>query len=724
MGFFLTLLLWTGLFAVSKVIQPRPPRRRPEDARALTLDEVGLTATEGRSIPVVMGTRLVRSVNLVWYGNLSTTAIVQSGVTTGYKYYLGAHYGVCMGPATRIVELRFNEKPVGTGITAANQGIVFAASGSAPWKTATVLPEHYTNAELARAMESAIKLAEPGDWRVGYGYTIEAGVNDELRYMVTGAFTTSGLEMVAKLKPGDYATGSAFATEIARALNEVEATRNDPDLDGIGSFDDGIIGTFTCIYTGSFTFRIDINDSLVTRPVGYTTWKVKPSTGLFMLGFRHSQTFETYVGPGGVLESGYATKPKRFIFSYGGTTAALHATDAGFTIATTIGLNTGADKTGLGIAITDSDFTTLDGTVTDQGDFIQFDVNAPTFFGTEGGIVGRVDVYKGGSAQAASSYLTAQFLTQAPGYPYLVHLVLRAPYIGDSAYPPAPSVVVECMWNSLGLTDGKENISGDINPAAAIYELATNTVWGLGMPTAQMDTAAFLAAAETLFTERFGVSIELNDPQDAEEHIREILKHVDGIYYADPYTGLIGIRLVRPGYDPAMVPVLDEDNVLDVVVRRGAWDDSKNVVKVRYVDRVRNYTERVKDVYDLSNIQARGGDQAVEEIAFPYLTTEANAQRVADRTLIVLSGNPAELEITMNREAWAFRPGDPCILNWPAGQITNMPIRIVNVRNGEIGEDTIVLDASQDLTGEPWPLLSGNLSGWGYVWGYDWGGLP
>ena len=37
------------------------------------------TAQEGRPIPVVFGTVMVRDPNIVWYGNLSTSPIVSDG---------------------------------------------------------------------------------------------------------------------------------------------------------------------------------------------------------------------------------------------------------------------------------------------------------------------------------------------------------------------------------------------------------------------------------------------------------------------------------------------------------------------------------------------------------------------------------------------------------------------------------------------------------------------
>ena len=62
--------LVTGLIAVA--LAPKPPRAAPP----ATLEDFNApTADEGRPVPVIFGTVLIKSANVVWYGDLDTRPI-------------------------------------------------------------------------------------------------------------------------------------------------------------------------------------------------------------------------------------------------------------------------------------------------------------------------------------------------------------------------------------------------------------------------------------------------------------------------------------------------------------------------------------------------------------------------------------------------------------------------------------------------------------------------
>ena len=65
------------LTAISYVLAPRPKTTPP---KAAGLDDLTLpTAEEGRPIPVVFGTVLLRGANVVWAGDLKVDPIRKSG---------------------------------------------------------------------------------------------------------------------------------------------------------------------------------------------------------------------------------------------------------------------------------------------------------------------------------------------------------------------------------------------------------------------------------------------------------------------------------------------------------------------------------------------------------------------------------------------------------------------------------------------------------------------
>lgn len=60
---------------VAIALAPKPPKPKPASLSDFDIP----TADQGRPIPIVFGTKLVTGPNVVWYGDLSTKAIKQSG---------------------------------------------------------------------------------------------------------------------------------------------------------------------------------------------------------------------------------------------------------------------------------------------------------------------------------------------------------------------------------------------------------------------------------------------------------------------------------------------------------------------------------------------------------------------------------------------------------------------------------------------------------------------
>jgi hypothetical protein len=82
------------------------------------------TAEEGREIPVLFGCRDITGPNVVWYGDLGTTAITQrvrtslfkkKRITVGYRYFVGLHFGLCCGPIDRLTQIKVGGKVAWTG---------------------------------------------------------------------------------------------------------------------------------------------------------------------------------------------------------------------------------------------------------------------------------------------------------------------------------------------------------------------------------------------------------------------------------------------------------------------------------------------------------------------------------------------------------------------------------------------------------------------------------
>jgi hypothetical protein len=328
------------------------------------------------------------------------------------------------------------------------------------------------------------------------------------------------------------------------------------------------------------------------------------------------------------------------------------------------------------------------------------DINQPTLFGgteREGGVKGRIDFYRGTLTQVANDYLEAKIGASMPAFRGICYAVLRGLYVGTSPYLKAISFVVRRTPNQLGLPAGRHNIGGDANPACILYEILTNDRWGLGIPAAQVSVASFLAVGDALYAEGSGLSMVFDGAAAGRDLIGEVLRHVDGVLYTDPQTGLLSLSLARDNYGPGDPLLLDESNVDEVKIGRPAWDETRNVVKLNYIDRANNFTPRVAQEQDLANVQARGGEISEETYDFRGISNAAQAQRWAARVLKTVSHPLAPVELKASRVAWQLRPGSVARLRWSPLGIVDMVIRVTRLGGGTLKRGQIKIDAVEDV---------------------------
>jgi len=171
-------------------------------------------------------------------------------------------------------------------------------------------------------------------------------------------------------------------------------------------------------------------------------------------------------------------------------------------------------------------------------------------------VVGDVYVYRGTPVQQPDDYLEAKIGEDLPASRRVCYAVFRHVYLGTSPYIKAVSAVVRRCPNGLSLTGGAHNINGDANPAGMICDLLVSPPAenGLGLPQGFFDLDAFRSVGQTLATESPGLSMLQDRTTSAMDLVLEILRHIDGIIYVEPSTGLLTIRLVRFDYDPETIP--------------------------------------------------------------------------------------------------------------------------------------------------------------------------
>lgn len=359
------------------------------------------------------------------------------------------------------------------------------------------------------------------------------------------------------------------------------------------------------------------------------------------------------------------------------------------------------------------------------------DIHAPGLFGGEerdGGVVGVVDFYFGTEEQGQNDYLATHIgADKVSNYRGLCHAVFRQVVMGESPYlKPVFFAVQRCPKRLTGELTGvgtpwlvREvkfsntenpytwdffnidfNWNGDpyfdANPAEVVYEILVDKRWGLAVPESFIDTASFRQVALKLAGEGRGISMVMRTQRSAHETIQEVLRHVDGVMYTHPDTGLISLRLVRADYDVLRLPRFDAATLAELEFTRGSWQETVNDVKVTYVNRLQKFTDSVAQAQNLAAFYVTGAAM-VGTYDYSFFTNPTNAQWAADRLMRSLSVPLAKARFTTNRKGGRLVVGSAFILERPEHGIDELVMRVARIDYGTLADGAMIVDAVEDV---------------------------
>lgn len=239
----------------------------------------------------------------------------------------------------------------------------------------------------------------------------------------------------------------------------------------------------------------------------------------------------------------------------------------------------------------------------------------------------------------------------------------------------------------------------DMNPAHIIYKVLTDASWGMGYNAHDIDDVSFRKAADTLYAERFGLSVIWLQEETIEDFIGNILDCIDGALRINVITGKFELILIRDNYNIADLPILDENNIVELSkFERATWGDSPNEVVLTYSDR--NEDNAVITVQNLAAIEIQGAVITSTQ-TYRQIHEAELAARVAARELRVLSTPLAKIELQVNRVAFALQSGDLFNLHWTALGIQDLPCRVLSVTRGAFDDGVITIEAVEDVFGMP-----------------------
>lgn len=343
--------------------------------------------------------------------------------------------------------------------------------------------------------------------------------------------------------------------------------------------------------------------------------------------------------------------------------------------------------------------------VTEEDHRFIIDINDKAFYGdemTSGGFAGKIYLYKGTAQQPADPALLAILpgQTEVSAYRYVAYAMYVDFYVGMSATPP-PYVPIFSRWpNSLALEGGKHIINETAsNPICFVYDLMTNPIREGAIAPGRIDRDAFLAAARTVFDEKIGVNIILDQSQSLQDAVNSIMQYVDGQVFEDPFTGKFTVKLVRADYDVDTLLELNESNARCVGRTKTSWGDTKNTVVVHYMDKTKNWTNQSVQSQDLANLIVLQGQVNLLDIDFTGADNPDLANYLAERARQAVSTPFAQLEIETQGTGASLRINEVFKGSFPSKRIQNMVLRITDIEYPNIDDPVCKIKCVEDKFG-------------------------
>lgn len=331
-----------------------------------------------------------------------------------------------------------------------------------------------------------------------------------------------------------------------------------------------------------------------------------------------------------------------------------------------------------------------------------FTVNQPGLYSQDkGGIIATFNFYGGSPDHTEDQIFKDRLISGAPSFRHVAYMVTDDAYWGNHGRIEPLRWEVRRLPDPLAhgtnhsIADGQGGF--DANPAYVIYELLTNKLFGAAIPVALINVPSFETAAQTLFDEGFGISLQLDIKSPANNTIDEILKHIGALYETDQFTGKISLQLIRGDFDINTIPHFTDEHIINVnEYGQTSVDNLNSEFKVRYVDRHRGYTEQVSQAYNSAVVYALNRPNSVE-VPYMMVHNQTLANKIAWRELRFLSFAPSSISLEMTRAAFDVKRGDVIRLSSTLDGFTDLVVRVKAVNYGDALATNITIEASEEV---------------------------
>lgn len=242
---------------------------------------------------------------------------------------------------------------------------------------------------------------------------------------------------------------------------------------------------------------------------------------------------------------------------------------------------------------------------------------------------------------------------------------------------------------------------GDANPAAILFELLTNPVWGRGLSPTQIDIPSFVRASQYYKDEGIGMSFTLESQSSLGDAIEQIRAHVHlAIFWSGDKLYCQCLTDRATAYSPRVI--LTKDSIIDPEFERPAWPATFNEVRVGFLDRYQNYQPAIAIVQDDANFATVEQINSTK-VDLPAFSSRDTAALVAQRILFDMSYPQARLKFKMARYHSGLYPTAFVELQWDGWSdgIVTTYWRVVEISDDDQNSAGLTVTLVEDLYSTP-----------------------
>lgn len=244
-------------------------------------------------------------------------------------------------------------------------------------------------------------------------------------------------------------------------------------------------------------------------------------------------------------------------------------------------------------------------------------------------------------------------------------------------------------------------IEGDCILPEFLVEAMVDTFWGAGIDVANLNTASFIAAAQTLITEGMGASPNFDSLLSLREMVGKLLPYMDALWYFK--EGQIYLKLIRKE-STAGLPVLTEADFTDEPnPRNEGFDDTANFFRLTFTDASNNWEQAVEGYDNPANADIVGQSKD-SQVDFPYVTRRAVAKQLVKRVGLKGSKPSAFIEARLQPSHNSRHPGDLVKVSYAKFGFVEKLCRIVELERTRPDEPevaaTLLLEHTRDTAND------------------------